>query len=53
MKADLIVVLDQGQIVQMGNHEELLGQDGVYRQIFDIQTRIDEELEREIASVVT
>jgi ATP-binding cassette subfamily B protein len=52
MKADLIVVLDQGHILQTGSHEELLAQDGVYRQIFDIQTRIDEELEREIASAV-
>jgi ATP-binding cassette subfamily B protein len=50
MKADLIVVLDKGRIVQLGNHDQLLAQEGVYRQIFDIQTRIDEELEKEIAS---
>jgi ATP-binding cassette subfamily B protein len=50
MKADLILVLDQGRIVQMGTHEDLLKQDGMYRQIFDIQTKIDEELEKEIAS---
>jgi ATP-binding cassette subfamily B protein len=52
MKADLIVVLDKGKIVQKGNHIELLEQDGVYRKIFDIQTKIDEELEREVASAV-
>jgi ATP-binding cassette subfamily B protein len=52
MKADLIVVLDKGKIVQKGNHMELLEQDGVYRKIFDIQTKIDEELEREVASAV-
>ncbi len=50
MNADLIVVLDKGEIVQMGTHETLLAQDGMYRQIYDIQTRIDEELEAEIAS---
>ncbi|MFN2236876.1 MAG: ABC transporter ATP-binding protein [Anaerolineales bacterium] len=50
MKADLIVVLDKGKIVQKGNHSELLEQDGVYRKIFDIQTKIDEALEREVAS---
>jgi ATP-binding cassette subfamily B protein len=50
MKADLIVVLDKGKIVQKGNHLELLEQDGVYRKIFDIQTKIDEALEREVAS---
>ncbi len=51
MIADLIVVLDRGRIVQMGSHDELLAQDGTYREIFDIQTRIEAELEQEIASV--
>jgi ATP-binding cassette subfamily B protein len=50
MKADLIVVLDKGKIVQLGNHDELLAKDGVYRKIYDIQTQIEEELEKEIAS---
>jgi len=50
MKADLIVVLDKGQIVQMGSHDELLALDGVYQKVFDIQTQIEEELEKEIAS---
>ncbi len=48
MNADLILVLDKGQVVEMGTHEELLAQNGMYRQIYDIQTRIDEELEIEI-----
>jgi ATP-binding cassette subfamily B protein len=48
MNADTIVVLDKGKIVQMGKHEELVALDGMYRQIFDIQTRIEEELEQEI-----
>ncbi len=51
MNADLIVVMDKGEIVQMGKHADLLAQDGMYRKIYDIQTRIDEELENEIASV--
>jgi len=52
MIADLILVLDKGEVVQMGTHEELLTQkDGMYRRIYDIQTRIDEELEVEIARV--
>jgi len=50
MIADLILVLDKGEVIQMGTHEELLAQsDGMYRRIYDIQTRIDEELELEIA----
>jgi ATP-binding cassette subfamily B protein len=49
MNADLIVVLDKGEVVQIGQHEELLEQPGIYRQIFDIQTRIESELEAEIS----
>ena len=48
MNADLIVVLDKGRIAQMGRHAELLAQDGMYRQIYDIQMRVDDELENEI-----
>jgi ATP-binding cassette subfamily B protein len=50
MKADLIVVLDKGKIVQLGNHEELLAQEGVYKKTHGIQTHIEAELEKEIAS---
>ena len=52
MDADLILVLDDGRIVQRGTHEELVEQEGIYRQIYDIQTRIEAELEEEIASAV-
>ncbi|MGC8856277.1 MAG: ABC transporter ATP-binding protein [Anaerolineae bacterium] len=48
MIADLILVMDKGEIVQMGTHEKLLAQDGMYRKIYEIQTRIEEELETEI-----
>ncbi|MGH2582089.1 MAG: ABC transporter ATP-binding protein [Anaerolineales bacterium] len=51
MLADLILVFDGGQIVQQGTHEELLAQDGIYRKVFDIQTMIEEEVQREVASV--
>lgn len=48
MDADLILVLDKGKIVQKGNHAELMAQDGIYRQIYEIQTRIEIELEKEL-----
>jgi len=51
MNADLILVLDKGRIVQRGTHEELMQVDGIYRQTYDMQARIEDELEREIASV--
>jgi ATP-binding cassette subfamily B protein len=50
MLADLILVFDGGQIVQHGTHQELLAQDGIYRKVFDIQTMIEEEVQREVAS---
>ncbi|MDQ3005096.1 MAG: ABC transporter ATP-binding protein/permease [Chloroflexota bacterium] len=50
MIADLILVLDKGEVIQTGTHEDLVSQkDGMYRRIYDIQTRIDEELEDEIS----
>ncbi|MDY6847073.1 MAG: ABC transporter ATP-binding protein, partial [Chloroflexota bacterium] len=51
MAADLILVFDKGKIVQKGKHNELMKAHGMYRDIFDIQTRIEVELEKEIASV--
>jgi len=51
MNADLILVFDKGEIVQKGTHEELMNKSGMYRDIFDIQTRIEVELEKEISSV--
>lgn len=37
MQADHIIVLDCGRIVEQGTHEQLLGQGGVYKQIYDLQ----------------
>lgn len=41
--ADQILVLDHGRIVQRGRHAELLMQGGLYRQIYDLQLRDQEE----------
>jgi ATP-binding cassette subfamily B protein len=53
MNADWILVLDQGRIVQRGTHDELMAQEGIYRQIYDVQARIEGELEREIGEAHT
>jgi ATP-binding cassette subfamily B protein len=39
MNADQIIVMDQGKIVESGTHEELLAKNGMYRRIYDLQSR--------------
>jgi ATP-binding cassette subfamily B protein len=36
-KADRIVVLDKGQIVEVGNHQQLLHQNGLYARLIALQ----------------
>jgi subfamily B ATP-binding cassette protein MsbA len=40
--ADEIVVLDAGQVIQRGSHEELLRIGGLYRRLYDLQFRSEE-----------
>ena len=35
--ADMIIVLEKGEVVEQGTHEELLNKDGHYRKLYDIQ----------------
>ncbi len=51
MRADLILVFDAGRIVERGRHEDLCRGGGTYSRIFDLQTRIESELEEEISHV--
>ncbi len=39
MHADLIVVLDQGRIVETGRHEELIRRGGIYQKLYAISER--------------
>ena len=40
--ADQIIVLDEGRIIENGNHETLLANDGFYRHLFESQLMEDE-----------
>jgi ATP-binding cassette subfamily B multidrug efflux pump len=44
-RADLIVVLDKGRIVERGVHQELLELNGLYREIYELQLRGQEQVE--------
>ena len=44
--ADVILVLDKGRIVERGTHDELLANHGLYREIYDLQLRDQEEFKQ-------
>lgn len=37
MMADMIVVMDKGQIAELGKHEELIKKDGLYKKLWNLQ----------------
>lgn len=41
MQADCIIVMDKGEIQQMGTHDQLIQQDGPYKDIYEIQMNSD------------
>ena len=49
-EADKILVVEDGRITQQGSHTPLLGQEGLYRRVYDIQNALSdvEELEGNI-----
>jgi subfamily B ATP-binding cassette protein MsbA len=40
MHADRIVVLEQGRVVEVGSHKELLAKEGLYRNLYDMQFKV-------------
>lgn len=51
-RADVILVLDQGRLVEQGTHEQLLRHSGLYKQLYDMQTkRTGRKLLQDLATV--
>ena len=48
-KADKIVVLDEGRMVEMGTHRELLGKGGLYRELYEMQFKYEPPVEAMVA----
>ncbi|MCC7164926.1 MAG: ABC transporter ATP-binding protein [Anaerolineae bacterium] len=49
MNADQILVLEGGRITQRGTHRELTQQEGLYKRIYELQAKIESQVEREVA----
>ena len=47
-RADEIIVMDRGEIVERGTHQELLALEGNYREIYELQLRPQEDVMRDI-----
>ena len=43
--ADLILMFKDGELVQQGQHDELIAQDGVYKEVYESQLMVDQESE--------
>ena len=41
--ADKIVVIDEGRIVQIGKHKELVQEEGLYKKLYEMQFKFNDE----------
>lgn len=47
-RADLILVLEGGRLVQQGTHRELIQTPGLYQRIYQIQNQLEDDLRKEM-----
>jgi ABC-type multidrug transport system fused ATPase/permease subunit len=51
-RSDVIFVLQDGKIVDMGTHEELIAHPGLYRRLYDIQLRREQRTTEQVELIV-
>jgi len=51
--ADRIIVLHKGRIREMGRHDELMGQDGIYARLYHLQEEADRQTPTPVAARVS
>lgn len=44
MSCDNIIVLDDGKIIESGNHKSLIKTNGLYKKVYDMQSSVESEL---------
>lgn len=44
MSCDNIIVLDDGKVIESGNHESLIKINGLYKKVYDMQSSVENEL---------
>lgn len=44
MSCDNIIVLDDGKVIESGNHESLIKTNGLYKKVYDMQSSVENEL---------
>src|SRR5439155_18967504 len=45
LRADRIVVVDDGRVIDEGRHEELIEQGGLYKQLYELQFNLPQKVE--------
>ena len=50
-RADVILVMENGRIVERGTHTQLLAQGGLYREIYDLQLRDQDRFHDDISAL--
>lgn len=50
-RADLILVMEKGQVIEQGTHRALLNQDGLYREICELQLQDREKFIEEVQAI--